>query len=233
MIRQPPRPFTRLAVAALLLLLPAACSMFDGAKVPPPAFYSLSGVGASPPTKAAAARLDADTAPTLIVNPPRAAPGFDSQRIIYVREPYQLEYFAHSEWIDTPARMIAQRIVAALEGSGAFRAVVLAPSAAAGDLRLDVEIIRLQQEFDRSPSRTRFTLRAYLVDNGSRQVLAWREFDETVTAPQANPYGGVMAANSAVQQVVQRLARFCADAAGNWRAPAGDLSRSGGAPWHP
>lgn len=125
MIRQPPPPFTRLAVAALLLL-PAACSMFDAAKVPPPPFYSLSGVGASPPTKAAAARLDA--APTLIVNPPRAAPGFDSQRIIYVREPYQLEYFAHSEWIDTPARMIAPRIVAALEGTGAFRAVVLAPA---------------------------------------------------------------------------------------------------------
>ncbi|MGG2343650.1 ABC-type transport auxiliary lipoprotein family protein, partial [Aeromonas veronii] len=89
------------------------------------------------------------------------------------------EYFAHSEWIDTPARMIAPGIVAALEGTGAFRAVVLAPSAAAGDLRLDVEIIRLQQEFDRSPSRTRFTLRAYLVDSDSRQVLAWREFDET------------------------------------------------------
>ena len=171
------------------------------------------------PAKAAAARLGA--APTLIVNPPRAAPGFDSQRIIYVREPYQLEYFAHSEWIDTPARMIAPGIVAALEGTGAFRAVVLAPSAAAGDLRLDVEIIRLQQEFDRSPSRTRFTLRAYLVDSDSRQVLAWREFDETVPAPQANPYGGVMAANSAVQQVVQRLASFCADAAGNWRPSPG------------
>ena len=219
MIRQPPPPFTRLAITALLLLLPTACSMFDATKVPPPAFYSLSGVGASPPTKAAAARLDA--APTLIVNPPRAAPGFDSQRIIYVREPYQLEYFAHSEWIDTPARMIAPRIVAALEGTGAFRAVVLAPSAAAGDLRLDVEIIRLQQEFDRSPSRTRFTLRAYLVDSDSRQVLAWREFDETVPAPQANPYGGVMAANSAVQQAVQRLASFCAGATGNWRPSPG------------
>ena len=31
MIRQPAPPFTRLAVAALLLLLPAACSMFDAA----------------------------------------------------------------------------------------------------------------------------------------------------------------------------------------------------------
>lgn len=129
MIRQPAPPFTRLAVAALLLLLPAACSMFDGAKVPPPAFYSLSGVGASPDQGRSGQtghRAYADRQPTA------GRPGFDSQRIIYVREPYQLEYFVHSEWIDTPARMIAPRIVAALEDTGAFRAVVLAPSAAAG-----------------------------------------------------------------------------------------------------
>ncbi|MGN5028237.1 hypothetical protein ACTFBV_05610 [Aeromonas rivipollensis] len=59
------------------------------------------------------------------------------------------------------------------------------------------------------------------MDSDSRQVLAWREFDETVAASKANPYGGVMAANSAVQQVVQRLASFCADAAGNWRPSPG------------
>ena len=92
-------------------------------------------------------RRAAATAPTLIINPPHAAAGFDSPRIIYVRETHKLEYFAHSEWVDTPARMLAPLIVAAVENSGAFRAVVLTPSAAAGDLRLDTEIIRLQHEF--------------------------------------------------------------------------------------
>jgi ABC-type uncharacterized transport system auxiliary subunit len=55
-------------------------------------------------------------------------------------------------------------IVSALESSGTFRAVILAPTAAAGDLRLDTEILRLQQDFASQPSRVRFTLRAYLVD---------------------------------------------------------------------
>ncbi|MFC5705251.1 ABC-type transport auxiliary lipoprotein family protein [Aeromonas eucrenophila] len=213
-------PLFRLVVVALLLALLGACSMFGATEEPPPAFYSLSGAGPVPPVTALPA-VRSNRAPTLIVNPPRAAPGFDSQHIIYVREPYQLEYFAHSEWVDTPARMLAPRIVAALEGTGAFRAVVLAPSGAAGELRLDVEVIRLQHEFDHSPSRTRFTLSAYLVDNDSRQVLAWREFDEAVVAAEANPYGGVMAANSAVQQVLQRLANFCAEEAGNWQSAPG------------
>jgi ABC-type uncharacterized transport system auxiliary subunit len=136
-------------------------------------------------------------APTLIVNPPHAATGFDSQRIIYVRKAHQLEYFAHSEWVDTPARMIAPLIVAAVENSGMFRAVVLTPSAAAGDLRLDAEIMRMQHDFGSQPSRVQFTLRAYIVDNATRRVLAWREFDETVACRERGSYGGVVAANRA------------------------------------
>lgn len=219
----------RLAVAGLFLALLGACSILEATKETQPAFYSLYGArpGAQPAT---AAPAPWSPAPTLIVNPPRAAAGFDSQRIIYVREPYQLEYFAHSEWVDTPARMIAPSIVAALENTGAFRAVVLTPSAAAGDLRLDVEIVRLQHEFDISPSRARFTLRAYLVDNDSRQVLAWREFDDAVAAAQPDPHGGVMAANSAVQNVMQRLASFCVEAAANWRPAARTRQQAGEQP---
>ena len=165
------------------------------------------------------------TAPTLIVNPPHAATGFDSQRIIYVRKAHKLEYFAHNEWVDTPARMIAPLIVVAVENSGAFRAVVLTPSAAAGDLRLDAEIMRLQHDFGSEPSRVRFTLRAYIVDNTTRRVLASREFDETVAAVSEDPYGGVVAANRAVQTVLEQLADFCTEAARNWQPPAAAVQK--------
>ena len=160
---------------ALALLALGACSLLKPtATAPPPAFYSLD----APPAPAGAAWPSGPgRRATLIVNPPHAAAGFDSQRIIYVRETHKLEYFAHSEWVDPPARMLAPLLVAAVENTGAFRAVVLTPSAAAGELRLDTEIIRLQQEFQTQPSRVRFTLRAYLVDNRTRRVLAWREFE--------------------------------------------------------
>ncbi|UCV05130.1 ABC-type transport auxiliary lipoprotein family protein [Dechloromonas denitrificans] len=201
------------AAAGLLLAMLGACSILDTAGDAQPSFYTLDGA----PRASPAAAPRATTAPTLIVNPPHAAAGFDSHRIIYVREPHQLEYFANSEWADTPARMIAPLIVAALEQSGAFRAVVPTPSTASGDLRLDVEIVRLQHEFDVSPSRVRFTLRAYLVDTVSRQVLAWREFDQSIAAAQDNPYAGIMAANGAVQKVLDQLAAFSAEAARNWQ----------------
>ncbi len=202
-------------VGGLACALLSACSGLLPKPTPQPAFYALES--RLPPASAAMRPAASVAAPTLalVVNPPHAAPGFDSQRIIYVREPHKLEYFAHHEWVDTPARMLAPLIVAAVEGSGAFHAVVLTPSAAAGDMRLDTEIVRLQQNFGAVPSRVRFTLRAYLVDNATRKVLATREFDETVAAASDDPYAGVVAANQAVQAVLDRLARFGAEAAGS------------------
>ena len=197
----------RLFAAGLSLIALCGCSALRPGGTPPPAFYRLEGArGATPVTAPAAA-------PTLIINPPHAAAGFDSSRIIYVRETHQLEYFAHSEWVDPPARMLAPLLVAAVESTGTFRAVVLTPSAAVGDLRLDTEIVRLQHEFQPQPRRVRFTLRAYLVDDRTRRVLAWREFDATVPAASEDPYGGVVAANRAVQTVLENLSAFCAETA--------------------
>ena len=200
----------RLLAASLGLLALCACSVLRPSAAPQPAFYSLDTTAAGPSRAAPAAPPGA---PTLVISPPRASAGFDSQRIIYLREPHKIEYFANSEWVDPPARMLGQLLVNALEGSGAFRAVLLSPGSASADLRLDTQIIRLQQEFQTKPSRTRFTLRAYLVDDKARRVLAWREYDSDVAAASDDPYGGVLAANQAVQAVLDQLAAFCADAA--------------------
>ncbi|KXB31796.1 hypothetical protein AT959_05470 [Dechloromonas denitrificans] len=199
-------------LASVLFALLGACGALNPGRESQRAFYSLDGAGVVDARMLPAPLPVSIAAPTLIVNPPHAAAGFDSQRIIYVREPHRLEYFANSEWADTPARMIAPLIVAALEKNATFRAILLTPSAAVGELRLDVEIVRLQHEFDRSPSQVRFTLRAYLIDTETRQVLAREEFDESVPAPHDTPYGGVIAANNAVQKVMTRLAVFCTEA---------------------
>ncbi|WP_291986025.1 ABC-type transport auxiliary lipoprotein family protein [Candidatus Accumulibacter sp. ACC007] len=191
-------PVLRLLAAALVLTLTGACSTLRPTASEQPAFYSLDNAGLDAPGATAEIPKAAMAAATLIVNPPHAASGFQSQRIVYVRAAHQLEYYAHSEWIDPPAQMIAPLIVAALESRGRFRAVILTPSVASGDLRLDTEIIRLQHELGSEPSRVRLTLRAYLVDNATRRVLSWREFDESVAVASEDPYGAVVAANRGV-----------------------------------
>jgi len=111
-------------------------------------------------------------------------------------------------------------IVTAVANTGQFRAAVLTPSAVSGDLRLDTEIMRLQHDFNSVPSRVRFTLRAYIIDNTTRKMVAWREFDESATAASENPYGGVVAANRVVRTVLEQLASFCGITAESWHAAA-------------
>ena len=162
-------------------------------------------------------------AATLLVNTPRADAGFDSQHMMYVREPYKLEYFAHSEWVDTPARMLTPMIVWTVGKAGVFKAVVPSSIAAIGELTLDTEIVRLQQDFSAKPSRVVFTLRAYLLDTQTRKTIAWRELETVVAATSDDPVGGVVAANRAVQMALQQVADLCVDAEKQWRAarPAG------------
>jgi cholesterol transport system auxiliary component len=145
----------------------------------------------------------------LLLAVPRAAPGFDSTRMVYVRRPQELEAYALHAWIATPAQMLAPLMLHALQAAGAFRAVLSAPSSGHGAWRLETEIIRLQQDFTERPSRVRLTLRAVLVETATRQVLAWREFDESAPATSEDAAGGVAAASQATQRVVAALVAFC------------------------
>lgn len=204
--RQFPREFlvpARKAVLVLWFMMLASCAPFQPPKPETVNTYVLD------------ARFDANPgAPggslTLVVSQPRAWPGFDTARMAYVRQAHTLDYFAKGQWADTPARMLAPLLVQALEHARGIRAVVQAPSAVAGDLRLDTEIVRLQQEFTTHPSRARFTLRAQLVDLANKRIVKTQVFDVIEQAPSDDPYGGVIAANRATKRVLAELVEFCA-----------------------
>ena len=210
--QQHPRLSGRAWAAATLLaaaLGVVGCSSLLPKPSPQPAFYGLQ----APPRPAAAARDDVTARPAaarvLVVHMPVAASGFDSARIVYTQQPNRLQIYARHEWIDTPARMLAPLLVTALERSGAFDAVVLAPSAALGTLQLDTQLLRLQQEFAAPPSRVRLVLRAQLIHSGSRQVLATKEFEQSAVSPSEDAPGGVAATQQAVDALLSEVALWC------------------------
>lgn len=187
-----------------------------------PSFYILNGVEIQTKKETNATLIVQDSreisskrklvTATLKVNASSAAAGFDSARMIYSRVPYKLEYFAHSQWIDTPARMLNPLIVNALEEKGSFSAVTLSPSSADANFSLDTQIVRIEQDFFTPKSRERLTVRATLIDNVKHTVIFVHEFDVTVTAETENPYGGVIAANEAVVKLLDDLVLFCDEA---------------------
>jgi len=147
----------------------------------------------------------------LAVSMPRARAGFDTAQMVWVRQAHGLEVYSRNRWADTPTRMLAPLLVQALEHSGAFHAVVQIPSTVSATLRLDTELIRLQQDFSVQPSRVQLTLNAQLIDINTRRVIASAEFDETENAATEDAYGGVRAANLALERLLVRLAAFCAE----------------------
>lgn len=207
--KSPAHGLLRLLLLAVLFSL-SACGALRPTPTQAPALYLLTGLPGPVATPAPGAVKP--PLPTLLVTPTRAVSGFDSQHIIYVRDDQALAFFAHSEWVDPPARMLGPLLVAVLDHTGAFGPVVLAPAGVLGDLRLDTQIIRLQQNFQHTPSRVQFSLRAYLSDEKTRRVLAWREFSAEADASSDNAQAGVTAANQVVQEVLAQLAPFIATA---------------------
>ena len=215
--------YRRWVVTGIALFLLAGCSSLLPKPAEPPSLFTLddgsSAVGSPASTLAllsapgaTAKAAEKTTAATLIINTPKAAAGYATSRIVYARRTHEIEYFAFSLWVDTPAQMLTPLIVRAVERTGSFQAVVAAPTAASSLFRLDTEIIRLQQDFSTTPSRVRLTLRAVLIDTTTKAVVARREFDASVASSSEDTYGGVIAAQAVTQRVLTELAAFCADA---------------------
>jgi cholesterol transport system auxiliary component len=200
---------TIVAVVGAIVGAVSACNPLKPAADQPLTFHTLSLSAPSALERPATfAGNDIAKLPTVILNPTHAAAGFETAKLIYLRQKHQIEYYAQSEWVAPPARMLSPLIVERLARTGRFKAVVLTPSAVRADLRLNTEIIRLQHEFmDASaPSKVRFTLRSHIMDEKTRKVLASTEFEAVVDAPSENAVGGVIGANLALQLVLDDLA---------------------------
>lgn len=193
----------------VLTSLLTACGSLLPSPPPTPSFYTLGRTEKTAPLEEAVQT----TGPVLLVNPMRAASGYDSTHMIYTQRPQQIEQFARNEWVDTPARMLASWLVQVLSSeltrSALVGAVLLAPSSAVIEYVLDADLIQLQQDFGVQPSQVRLTLRVALIQTKTRRVMAVREFDATEPAKTDDPRGGAQAAQTAVARVLLEVAEFC------------------------
>ncbi len=208
-----PRAGHVLTLLALCGVL-SSCAVLGGKPAAPlrtytfeaPSLAALPASSAGPACKAPPG--PADTRPVLLVEMVQAAPGYESKRMVYTRQLHTQETFANSTWADTPARMLAPMLVERLQHSGQFRAVVQAPSAAKAALRLDTTILQLQQDFLQVPSRVHYRVQVTLLDNATREVMAWRVVDIQRIANSNDAAGGALAAYEAVQDSLQQVLDF-------------------------
>ncbi len=145
----------------------------------------------------------------LLVSIPTAAPGFNKRSLVYFDQQYEVKYHKKAQWVDTPARMLLPLLVHHLELTGLFNTVLSAStSPIAASLRLDTEIVRLQQEFFTEPSQIHLVVRAQLLDMDARSVLATRVFEITENARSEDAEGGMLATNRAIARLLKAITKF-------------------------
>ena len=148
---------------------------------------------------------------TAYVAPPRTAAAYDSTHISYSQAEGEVLHYALSEWVAPPGGMFEPLLVALLEESGRFSAVVSGATAAAADVRVDTELIYVRQTFLADRNVGEIALRIQLTDMQSRTVIAARTFASTKPAATPDARGGVNAINAALLQVLSELKAFLSD----------------------
>lgn len=205
----------RVCLMVILTTL-AACSVLK-----PPAVAEVKTYVLEPAVAPAAPTPTSQpTSAVVIVAEPRSQSGYATARMAYVKRDYALDYFASSQWADTPARMLQPLLVNALEATAHYTAVLRAPAAVASGLRLDTEVVHMEQVFVAQPSRMHIALRVQMIDPQRGQVLGTRVFDVSAPAPTEDAYGGVRAANQMLTPLLKDIAAFCVSLSSPIDAPA-------------
>jgi cholesterol transport system auxiliary component len=193
----------------LFLILPiltaiAACAVPGPAKQTARQFYVLQETGAS----TAVAPFGYTPCFALRVNPVGSAPGLNTSRMAYSNAAHRLDYFAYHEWLAPPAKMLTPLIESRLQSATLFSSVIASSPDVRTELRLDSELLALQQDFAGGSSTLHFSIRVNLVNTATRSLVGTRTFIYREPASGANAEAGVAAANLAVGRFLADLATF-------------------------
>lgn len=191
----------RATSVAMLMLGLCGCALMPGGGNKTPDRSFLLAPAAAP------APADGVRCGTLQIAGGSGASGFRSRRMAYMRSDYQIEYFAYARWADAPARLLSEQARRYLDASGAFEAVLAAPTAAPTDRSLELSDVVLVQRFSGETSTVELALDARLYGADRAQVLRAERFEFRERAG-ADPVSGVAAANRAAEQLLPKLLAF-------------------------
>ncbi|MFN7098054.1 MAG: ABC-type transport auxiliary lipoprotein family protein [Gammaproteobacteria bacterium] len=189
----------KLTTCIMIVFLLMACSPV---KLPNPETYQLA------PSIPNSSTSPQGLGQTVLVSIPQVAAGYNTQKMAYMQQPFQVGYFTKNQWVDDPGAMLQPLMVEALQNSHYFHAVTGAPFSGVTDLRLDTTVIMLRQDFLVNPSQSELAVSAQLVQSSTQRIIAGKRFSITVPTVSNTPYGGVQAANQATTLFLQQLTQF-------------------------
>ncbi|MEM1243925.1 MAG: ABC-type transport auxiliary lipoprotein family protein [Pseudomonadota bacterium] len=189
------------SLCLFILLNLTACGLIKPVSLQPIKRYTLQ-------VRHLAIKPYAKTNNTILILATQAAAPVATDRMVYIKKPYEQSYYAKHRWAKPPAKFIAPQLIKALQLSQHFKAVVAAPIVGITDYRLTTRLLTLEQSFLSHPSQVKMQLQVELVRSASGKVIAAKTFTATVRSRHDNAYGGVMAANQALAMILKRVNAF-------------------------
>lgn len=164
--------------------------------VPPVQHYVLEDLGA-----AAQARRTTQVRPVLVVQPTSVSTFYDTQRLAFSRAAGQRAYYQFAAWTERPGRafsgLLSRRLGAPFTTDGVK-----------GDLVLHTRLEEIYHDAHTTPGSVNISVSAELVDVAGRRVGEDQRFARSVPTVTENAAGAVAAANQAITEVLDDLARW-------------------------
>ncbi len=188
----------RVLVVLPLLLAATACTVLPSSG-PAPSVYGL----VPPPETSIVGPGDNGI---LLVESSGSVAGFDTEAMVYRESDQALDRFTTGRWAAPPGQLLTEAAANALQESGRFRAVLMAPAPVAADYRLHLTVLRLEQDYRRGiPGVARISARVRLTDSASGELLTTALLSHSEPAEAAGPAAFAAAASVATRRLLAEL----------------------------
>jgi cholesterol transport system auxiliary component len=164
--------------------------------LPPVQHYVLEDLGA-----AAQARRTTQAKPVLVVQPTSVSTFYDTQRLAYSRAAGQRAYYQFAAWTERPGRAFSELLSRRLGAPFTTDDVK-------GDLILHTRLEEIYHDAATTPGSVNISVSAELVDAAGRRVGEGQRFVRSVPTGANNAEGAVAAANRAITEVLDDVARW-------------------------
>lgn len=183
-----------------LLLLAAFVAVAAGCgKVPQTHFYTLE-----PPAMTSTGK----TLPyDVVVARFRAAYRLSQDRLVFMPEPYHVDYYNYHRWAGFPADLVTSAMISSVKHAALFRSVSEPKSGAKPDYILRGEIENLEEQDNGTTVTARVSLTLDVQDVQTRAVV-WTgaaEYQKQVTGTSVNDVAREL--NAGVRQCIEKLTR--------------------------
>jgi cholesterol transport system auxiliary component len=142
---------------------------------------------------------------TLVVPPTSAASFYDTQDLVFSRSPGTRAYYQFNSWTERPGRAVHDLLVARLERSGAFKAVVGADRPIANSLVLRTDLEEIYHDAVKPPGEARIVLTAELIDPSRNVSLARRSFSQSAPVPTYDAEGAAQGFRQALGMLLDEV----------------------------